>query len=33
VMAATVVAIVPLLVLFVIFQRHIVRSIVVTGLK
>jgi multiple sugar transport system permease protein len=30
VMAATVV---PLLVLFVIFQRHIVRSIVVTGLK
>ena len=33
VMAATVVAIVPLLVLFVIFQRHIVRSIVVTGIK
>jgi multiple sugar transport system permease protein len=33
VMAATVVAIVPLLVLFVVFQRHIVRSIVVTGLK
>ena len=33
VMAATAVAIVPLLVLFVIFQRHIVRSIVVTGLK
>jgi multiple sugar transport system permease protein len=33
VMAATVAAIVPLLVLFVIFQRHIVRSIVVTGLK
>jgi multiple sugar transport system permease protein len=33
VMAATTVAIVPLLVLFVIFQRHIVRSIVVTGLK
>ena len=33
VMAATVVAIVPLLVLFVFFQRHIVRSIVVTGLK
>jgi multiple sugar transport system permease protein len=33
VMAATAVAIVPLLVLFVMFQRHIVRSIVVTGLK
>ena len=33
VMAATAAAIVPLLVLFVIFQRHIVRSIVVTGLK
>lgn len=33
VMAATIVAIVPLLVLFVFFQRHIVRSIVVTGLK
>jgi multiple sugar transport system permease protein len=33
VMAATIVAIVPLLVLFVVFQRHIVRSIVVTGLK
>ena len=33
VMAATAVAIVPLLVLFVVFQRHIVRSIVVTGLK
>jgi multiple sugar transport system permease protein len=33
VMAAAAVAIVPLLVLFVIFQRHIVRSIVVTGLK
>jgi multiple sugar transport system permease protein len=33
VMAATTVAIVPLLVLFVVFQRHIVRSIVVTGLK
>jgi multiple sugar transport system permease protein len=33
VMAATTVAIVPLLVLFVVFQRHIVRSIVVAGLK
>jgi multiple sugar transport system permease protein len=33
VMAATTVAIMPLIVLFVIFQRHIVRSIVVTGLK
>jgi multiple sugar transport system permease protein len=33
VMAATAVAIVPLLVLFVIFQRHVVRSIVVTGFK
>jgi multiple sugar transport system permease protein len=33
VMAATTVAIVPLIVLFVIFQRNIVRSIVVTGLK
>ena len=33
VMAATTVAIVPLLVLFVAFGRHIVRSIVVTGLK
>ncbi len=33
VMAATTVAIVPLLVLFMVFQRHIVRSIVVTGLK
>ncbi len=32
-MAATTVSIVPLVVLFVIFQRHIVRSIVVTGLK
>jgi len=29
----TLLSIVPLLVLFVIFQRHIVRSIVVTGLK
>jgi multiple sugar transport system permease protein len=33
VMAATTVAIVPLLVLFVILGRHLVRSIVVTGLK
>lgn len=33
VMAATTVAIVPLVVLFAVFQRHIVRSIVVTGLK
>lgn len=33
VMAATTVAIVPLLVLFIALGRHIVRSIVVTGLK
>ncbi len=33
VMAATTVAIVPLIVLFIAFSRHIVRSIVVTGLK
>ncbi len=33
VMAATTVAIVPLLLLFAAFQRNIVRSIVVTGLK
>lgn len=33
VMAATTVAIVPLVMLFLVFQRHIVRSIVVTGLK
>lgn len=33
VMAATTVAIVPLVVLFVVFQRHIVRSIVISGLK
>ncbi|WP_343571925.1 carbohydrate ABC transporter permease [Mycobacterium sp.] len=33
VMAAVWVAVVPLLVLFLIFQRHIVRSIVVSGLK
>ena len=33
IMAATTVAIVPLLALFLAFQRHIVRSIVVTGLK
>lgn len=33
VMAATTVAMVPLIALFVVFQRQIVRSIVVTGLK
>jgi multiple sugar transport system permease protein len=33
VMAATTIAIVPLVVLFVAFQRHIVASIVVSGLK
>ncbi len=33
VMAATTLAIAPLIVLFIVFQRHIVRSIVVTGLK
>ncbi|HEY7050621.1 MAG TPA: carbohydrate ABC transporter permease [Mycobacterium sp.] len=33
VMAATTIAIVPLIVVFVAFQRHITRSIVVTGLK
>ena len=33
VMAATTVAIVPLIVLFLTCQRHIVRSIVVAGLK
>jgi len=33
VMAAVGAAVVPLLVLFLIFQRHVVRSIVVTGLK
>jgi multiple sugar transport system permease protein len=33
VMAATTLAIVPLIVVFLAFQRHIVRSIVVTGLK
>jgi multiple sugar transport system permease protein len=33
VMAAVGVAVVPLLILFLVFQRHIVRSIVVTGLK
>ncbi len=33
VMAATTVAIVPLILLFIAFGRHIVRSIVVTGLK
>jgi multiple sugar transport system permease protein len=33
VMAATTVAIVPLIVAFVALGRHVVRSIVVTGLK
>ena len=33
VMAATTIAIAPLIVLFVLFQRHIVASIVVSGLK
>lgn len=33
VMAATTVAIIPLIALFVVFQRHIVASIVVSGLK
>ena len=33
VMAATTVAIVPLLVLFLAFQRHVVRSITITGFK
>jgi len=33
VMAATTVAVVPLIVLFLLFQRHIARSIVLTGLK
>jgi multiple sugar transport system permease protein len=33
VMAATTVAIVPLIAVFLVFQRHIVGSIVVTGLK
>ena len=33
VMAATTVAIVPLILLFIALGRHIVRSIVVTGLK
>lgn len=33
VLAATTVAIVPLIALFLVFQRQIVRSIVVTGLK
>jgi multiple sugar transport system permease protein len=33
VMAATTLAIVPLIALFIVFQRHIARSIVVTGLK
>jgi multiple sugar transport system permease protein len=33
VMAATTLATLPLLVLFVVFQRHIVRSITITGMK
>jgi multiple sugar transport system permease protein len=33
VMAATTVAIVPLLALFLVFQRHVVRSITITGFK
>ena len=33
VMAATTVAIVPLLALFLTFQRHVVRSITITGFK
>ena len=33
VMAATTLAVLPLIAMFVIFQRHIVRSIVLTGLK
>ena len=33
VMAATTVAIVPLLLLFLVFQRHVVRSITITGFK
>jgi multiple sugar transport system permease protein len=33
VMAATTVAMVPLMVLFAVFQRRVVRSIVVSGLK
>ncbi|MGO4690459.1 carbohydrate ABC transporter permease [Glaciibacter sp. 2TAF33] len=33
VMAATTLALVPLLVLFLVFQRHVVRSITLTGLK
>jgi multiple sugar transport system permease protein len=32
-MAATTVAMIPLIVLFVVFQRRIVASIVVTGIK
>ena len=33
VMAATTVAVVPLLVIFLVFQRHVVRSITITGFK
>jgi multiple sugar transport system permease protein len=32
-MAATTVAMIPLIVLFMVFQRRIVQSIVVTGIK
>jgi multiple sugar transport system permease protein len=33
VMAATTVAILPLMVLFLAFQRHVVRSITITGFR
>lgn len=33
VMAATTISLVPLIVLFVVFQKHIVRSIAITGMK
>jgi multiple sugar transport system permease protein len=33
VMAATTVAILPLLVLFLLFQRHVIRSITITGFR
>ncbi|WP_433298859.1 carbohydrate ABC transporter permease [Pseudonocardia sp. CA-142604] len=33
VMAATTVAILPLLVLFLVFQRHVIRSITITGIR
>ena len=32
-MAATTVAILPLLVLFLVFQRHVIRSITITGFR